>query len=52
MSQSKNDTEVQLGVPMSVTEVIYRNMCKDLLTAAEVTQRQLHHKGHPIIPDS
>lgn len=52
MSQRKHDTEVQLGAPMSFAEVIYRNVCEDLLTAAEMTQRQLHHIAHPVIPDS
>lgn len=52
MGQSKHDTEVQLGAPMSFDGVIYRNVCEDLLTAAEMTPRQLGHKVHPVIPDS
>lgn len=52
MSQRKHDTEVQVGAPMSFGGVIYKNVCEDLLTAAEMTPTQIRHKAHPIIPDS
>ena len=38
---------VQPGEPMSVLVLTYRNMGKELLTAAEMTQRKLHHQGLP-----
>lgn len=43
--QSMETTEVQLGEPMSVTGVTYRNMGEELLTEAEMINRQLHHQG-------
>lgn len=43
--QSMETTEVQLGEPVSFTGVTYRNMGEELLTEAEMTNRQLHHQG-------
>ena len=40
-------TEVQIGGPMSITRIPYRNMCEGLLTGAQMTQRQLHHQRPP-----
>jgi len=42
--QSTDTTKVQLDEP-SFTGVTYRNIDERLSTAAEVTQRQLHHQG-------
>lgn len=43
--QSMETTAVQLGEPASFIRVTYRNMGKELLTEAEMTNRQLHHQG-------
>ena len=43
IDQSENTTTAELGEPVSFIGVTYRNMGKELLTGAEMTQRQLHH---------
>ena len=40
---SMDTTKVQLGEPMSFIEATYRNIGQELLTRAEMTQRQLYH---------
>jgi hypothetical protein len=44
--------KVQLGGPMSFTRVIYRNMGEELLTGAEMTQRQQHLQAHSSMDNS
>lgn len=45
--QSSDTIKHQLGEPMSLTEVIYRNAGEGLFTGAERTQGQLHHQHPP-----
>jgi hypothetical protein len=41
--QSTDTTKVQCGEPMHFIGITYCNMCKEFLTRAEMTQRQLHY---------
>ena len=45
--QTPDTVKHQLGEPMSLTEVIYRNVGEGLFTGAEMTQGQLHHQHPP-----
>lgn len=49
--QTTDTTKVQLGEPMNFIGVTYQNTREELFTEAEVTPRQLHHQGHPSMPD-
>lgn len=41
MTDQSNDTNIHLGEPMSFTEVTYKSVDEELLTGAEMAQRQL-----------
>lgn len=43
--QSMETTEVQFDEVMSLTVATYKDMDEELLTRADMTQKQLHHKS-------
>lgn len=55
IGQGTETTETQLGkslwVFFFIISVLYRDVSKDFLTGAEITQRELHQKAHPSIGD-
>lgn len=44
-NQNADTTKIQLGEPMRLLQVTYRNVSDGLCTGREITQRQLHHKS-------
>lgn len=43
--QNTDTIKIQIGEPMSLLQVTYRNVSDGLCTGTEITQRQLHHKS-------